>query len=774
MVIYLLKDYNKYSNRRLITTDLADVQDKICGIYQNINFVEKDGVNTDIILNRNILEATNPDYLMAVSSTDGEYSSNWFITSSTRLRTGQVKYTLKRDLIRDNLDSIKNSTLFINKGYVPNSHPLFFNPEPITVNEILTKSTYLNSTYDSKMAWLVAYLAKDQTSIADKTIKFGNAVINPDITTKNESTLISAYNLSAISYQPTNVNFYVNDGSNTDYLVTVNVYSNTLSYQVSQMASVTSWYKILGMISNIDKQAVIDAVANNSVCEHSLSTLENYAAAINNKTVKFTASSNYYKYTAEVERESFMSVSKSYSNQSINTDIAKALGNANMVNGATTKWTTQAAYKIVYSSTDITTTTDSLTYNNRNHTMGTSYDVVCCPYGYYTSDGTFKQPSIFNGLNYKLNPDLCKDLFTSLSQYLGSSYVYDVQLLPFCPIKGLNYLASNSAIDITTLDASCYTWSTSKEAILFYSRDYEADFYIPYTINPYPNKASYVTHKFKLVSPNYSSELEIDPNKNGGINGFHVQMTCLPYQPWINVHPKWNWLNGIDNDDNKGLILGGSFSLSMESSAWTDYQYTNSNYSQIFESQLAYQKYQQKMSIATNVVAGVTSGLSTGIQAGALAAAVPGAGLFGAAAGIGAAGLSLAGMGADLAIQNQMNNKSNAFMTTQFNLSVGNIQAQPSVLSKITAYNINTKLHIMLYEYTCTTEEQGMVNNYFKYNGMTINTCGSLTDFINPTEETFISARIIRWNETAADQSDYNYLENINSELSQGVYICQD
>lgn len=76
MVIYLLKDYNKYSNRRLITTDLADVQDKICGIYQNINFVEKDGVNTDIILNRNILEATNPDYLMAVSSTDGEYSSN--------------------------------------------------------------------------------------------------------------------------------------------------------------------------------------------------------------------------------------------------------------------------------------------------------------------------------------------------------------------------------------------------------------------------------------------------------------------------------------------------------------------------------------------------------------------------------------------------------------------------------------------------------------------------------------------------------------------------
>lgn len=76
MTIYLLEDFNKYSNRILKLDDISTLQDKICGTYQNINFVENDGVSAEIILNRNILEASNPDYLMAVGSTGKETDSS--------------------------------------------------------------------------------------------------------------------------------------------------------------------------------------------------------------------------------------------------------------------------------------------------------------------------------------------------------------------------------------------------------------------------------------------------------------------------------------------------------------------------------------------------------------------------------------------------------------------------------------------------------------------------------------------------------------------------
>ena len=170
-------------------------------------------------------------------------------------------------------------------------------------------------------------------------------------------------------------------------------------------------------------------------------------------------------------------------------------------------------------------------------------------------------------------------------------------------------------------------------------------------------------------------------------------------------------------------------------------------------------------------ISAVTSAIGTGVNTGLMMSAVPGAGAFGAVTG-GIAGAASLGAGiADLAKQNEMNARANQYMTTQYELNLGNIKAQPSTISKITSFNVNTKLFPMIYTYTCTDAEQTMVDNYFKYNGMTINTCGKLEDYVDPTSETFVSARIIRWNDTSSTQSDYNYLNNINTELQEGVYI---
>lgn len=177
------------------------------------------------------------------------------------------------------------------------------------------------------------------------------------------------------------------------------------------------------------------------------------------------------------------------------------------------------------------------------------------------------------------------------------------------------------------------------------------------------------------------------------------------------------------------------------------------------------------MNLISSAISGVSSAIGTTASTTALASAIPGAGTFGAVAGGITAGLSLGALGADLAVQNSMNQKANEYMTTQYQLQLGNIQAKPSTLSKITAFNISTKLYPMVYEYTCTDAEQEMVDQYFKYNGMTINSAGKIEDYVERNVQTFVSARILRWSDTASTQSDYNYLLNINAELQEGIYV---
>lgn len=187
MIIYLLSEYNRYSDRMYKNETIDELSDSICYTATKINFVENDGISTELILNRNIMDTRTPDYLFAIPEAESENDeSHWFIISSERLRTGQTRYTLRRDLIRDNIDFVRNSTLKINRGYVPVSSPFLFQPESIDVNEIVQRQDVL--TDDTKYSWAVAYLAKKGTSVDDsstwdeKVISFGSEVLTPTLT----------------------------------------------------------------------------------------------------------------------------------------------------------------------------------------------------------------------------------------------------------------------------------------------------------------------------------------------------------------------------------------------------------------------------------------------------------------------------------------------------------------------------------------------------------------------------------------------------------------
>lgn len=84
--------------------------------------------------------------------------SRWFITEVIRTRGGQYEIHLKRDTIADHFDSLFSSPAFIKKGHVSDDNPFIFNDEGVTVNQ--KKSNQEPLMDGSGSAWLVGYMPK--------------------------------------------------------------------------------------------------------------------------------------------------------------------------------------------------------------------------------------------------------------------------------------------------------------------------------------------------------------------------------------------------------------------------------------------------------------------------------------------------------------------------------------------------------------------------------------------------------------------------------------
>ena len=87
-------------------------------------------------------------------------------------------------------------------------------------------------------------------------------------------------------------------------------------------------------------------------------------------------------------------------------------------------------------------------------------------------------------------------------------------------------------------------------------------------------------------------------------------------------------------------------------------------------------------------------------------------------------------------------------------------------ISKVTAFNINSKYFPFLKEYNTTPEEEQAVIDKLRWDGMTVGRIGVIDDYIRD-EETYIQASIIRID----IEDDYNIAQEISNELSRGVYI---
>lgn len=179
MTILLLKGYNNYFNRIVKQeADITAYKEASTSYleYANVNFDPQDGIMTSLVVGgdtqkkvetvdnqqvEKILDfesGGSPDYLIVHNNIT--ISSRWFVVECVRVRAGQYKLALKRDVLVDFYSQIMNSPCFVEKGSINDpENPLLLNSEGFQGNQQKQEEYLLRDK--TNCAWLVGYLKKD-------------------------------------------------------------------------------------------------------------------------------------------------------------------------------------------------------------------------------------------------------------------------------------------------------------------------------------------------------------------------------------------------------------------------------------------------------------------------------------------------------------------------------------------------------------------------------------------------------------------------------------
>lgn len=155
MTIVLLQGYNNYFNRIVkYEADITAYKEASTSYleYPNVNFDPQDGILTSLIVGGptqldgvNPLpfdRLGNPDYL--ICHNNDVIDSRWFVLESVKIREGQYKLALKRDVLVDFNDQVMNSPCFVEKGSINDFYdPLLLNSEGMQFNQIKSREYYI-------------------------------------------------------------------------------------------------------------------------------------------------------------------------------------------------------------------------------------------------------------------------------------------------------------------------------------------------------------------------------------------------------------------------------------------------------------------------------------------------------------------------------------------------------------------------------------------------------------------------------------------------------
>ena len=785
----LLSNYNNYYNRTYKRHNtyqeyINASASNILGIEKSYNFNIKDGVNLDHIFNVDS-NVDEPNYCLLLNETDNSIASRWFVLEWEKVRGNQYHAILRRDLLADNYEAITTAPCFIEKGYVGPEDSAIFNKENITVNQIKTSETLLKD--DSKTAWIVGYIAQDHPALSDKQF-----TLNPEVDTVisgnfsdweyaswcdgNPHTTIDESNAENIVRYVLRADQIREFQFNANTSKTFNSLAND-SWLVSATGSKTAQqvlddYTNSNWFGNIYWSTVLDKIyLDNS--SYANSTVMNTLNSLIGKRVQF--SDGVYEFN--IVTSSDVTGWKYWNNGNLyNYLYSTVLSDLQELGGSISSVT---RYPVAYSLniTNFIITARKLENIQGTYTYSISqsvrklddapYKMFCMPY--YTGNYTYRF-SVDGSSYINVDKDVQMAWAMSIAKELGNS-LYDLQILPYCPISNWE-MATNRSIwsKGKTVDIDYVVLKGSSNLNYGYCSFCDVsskEQFLKYPVEVLDYKIENQCDMYRLCSPNYASVFEFNAARNGGIEGYNVRFTYKPYQPFINVAPKFGRLYGKDFKDNRGLILSGDFSLPIVTDAWINYQLQNKNYQLAFDRQIenmevnyGWQRAQGIANAATGTLQGGVSGAMTGGMVGGIPGAIAG-GVVGTVA-------SAAGGVADIAMQQSLHNEALDFARDNFGFQLGNIKALPNTLNKVSSIVANSKLFPFVEYYTCTKEEREAFDNKIKYNGMTIGRIGKIGDFLNPADiQTYVKGQLIR----LEGKYDTHEINEIANEFMKGWYI---
>lgn len=816
MNLYLLH-YNNYYNRIVKKEEtLSDyLPYQIGETIENINFIPNDFINTEQIVN---WQDKDPDYLI-VADEDNNIVSRWFVISTMRTRAGQLRLNLHRDLVVDFYSNIITSPAYIEKATLQPNDPMIFNKEDIKFNQIKTSETPLKDETES--AWVVGYVPnnsfQEDTTIQSKiTLDAAQDITVERLSdwqyyqyTNGSVFRANPYNVLYTGFVQQEVYIFQTVGRYEQWMLPFGVDKNGNVLNVSQSGnsqptisgvtspSVPNSLQLTTYQTNAGTQgtnryltseqwpAAVNHVANYGPANwrNVVSTLNsqslaytgcatesdtNTFLALNNKVIYDSNTGMYYRiklnrtdYTNQISVTSgnlFNTLAdnvdeSTYSNVSGTSRKIRITGSA----GDSSFRVVFQTYQYTISLEDIPISAQVTLNNNRYHLEDQPYDMFCIPYS--DTLQIYKNGTPL----FRANKSLAINLGVEIGKSGGQGSVYDVQLLPYCPVRYC--IKEDGTFDIGDSRVNYVKVGDDNVGIVLWATSSQFTLNIPYTIEVNEPKVENQCDMYRLCSPNFNGQFEFSAAMNGGVNYFNVDCSYKPYNPYIHINPNFGRLYGQDFNDARGLICGGDFSLPQVNDAWATYELNNKTYYDVFKRDIEnmettqdIERERERWSVAAGTISAAVQGLGSG------ALVNPGLGVLGGAVGVGVSGWAGA---KDIELNNQLRQEALDYKEDMFNYNLDNIRALPYSLAKTSALTYNNKIFPILEYYTCTDEEKQAFRDKLKYNGMRVGRIGNIIDFIRP-EQSYIKAKLIRLTDIP---EDFHILNAIAEEMDKGVFI---
>lgn len=775
-------------NNRIINQSLEGARSVT---YSNINFNNGNGIVTSLTCNtlqynneNNLKTSDFPSYLIT------ETGTRWFVMSCIEQRLGQITLTLRRDFLSEYWDQLKDQPFLVDKAStIPaNVSNAKFN-KTTNLSQVKTSETLLNDREGSK-GYLYAYIAKDMTTYDSTSNNKENFIPNRYNYDYKLDTMPTWLNkeFSLISNLKLQAYLFINNGGN--YLVTYDgsnsvLYNSTIALEGYFYTSINSTYDKEGRISQFRNglKALYSSISDelekpgNIDFRSLVNTYADKIILVDSKRYKITLkliSSHYNSFNA-FTRTQASTVTNGTG------DVASFTIPSVLSTRTTQIYNTYFTYQLI--ATELVDTVISRPVPQmRTHTVDSSYDIICIPLGgtikYQDSASSEVQTLEMTDVNSDLRVQVLKNL-----QITMSSNVYDIQWLPYSPLGDVIYQANDASQD-GLVSFTKVTQGNTVVGLFVYlaSAQFSKQLFThSISLNESDNLEQRILNeetRYRLASPNYSSQFEFSIVKNGGVESWDLDVALKPYNPYIKIAPHFNGLYGQDFNDGRGLVLGGDYSLDQVNDAWQTYQVNNKNYELIFNRQIQsldlQMQYQNRLDSQANITdwLGAFTGASSAGVEGALSGASYG-GVVGAAISGGVSGGLSLGAGIVDAIYGQQNRAmareiredAKQAKIDQYQYQLGNIKAIPDTLTKIATFNPNFKIFPIVEYYTCTIQEDLNLRNSIKYNGIDINLMDTLADY----DKGFVSGVILQFPSTL--NINQQEAQVINEELQKGVYI---